>query len=84
MSVHSADYKKVKKLLGVPEEEPIFIIRGQDDLGMAIVTRYLNMAQSIESADKMPNQEWLDHMSEIIAEFGQFRIEYPERIKIAD
>jgi hypothetical protein len=30
MSVHDADYSKVKKLLGIPEDEPIFILRAQD------------------------------------------------------
>jgi hypothetical protein len=80
MSVHSADYKKIKKLLDVPEDEPIFIIRGQDDLAAAIVTRYANMANGIEDDKVRPSDEWFDQMNGVVSEFLRFRNENTTKI----
>jgi hypothetical protein len=84
VGVHDADYKKVKKLLNVPEDEPIFIVRGQDDLACAIVTRYENMARQIEDPNLKPAAEWYDNMADMINEFANFRNNHPDRIKIPD
>lgn len=84
MSVHDADYRKIKKLLGIPEDEPIFIIRAKDDLGMAIVTRYRNMAASIEDSKVVPYSSWFESMDNVIDEFGQYRIEHSELVRVPD
>lgn len=84
MGVHDADYKKIKKLLGVPEDEPIFVLRGQDDLAAATVARYRNMASGIEDPDKVPSEQWLMQMEGTVREFTTFRANNPDRIKIPD
>lgn len=71
MSVHDADYKKVKKLLGVPEEEPIFVIRGQDEDAMATLARYRNFREG--HIDEPVSDEWMAEMDAVQAEFAAFR-----------
>ena len=84
MSVHDANYKKIKKELGVPEDEPIFILRGKDDLAAAIVARYKNMAAQIEDEDKQPSDEWFSQMESVCRDFNDFRNSHPELMKVPD
>jgi len=84
MSVHDANYKKIKKELGVPEDEPIFILRGKDDLAAAIVARYKNMAAGIEDPAKMPSEEWFMGMESVCREFNNFRNDNPDLVRVPD
>lgn len=87
MGVHDAtdtEYKKVKKLLGIPEDEPIFVLRAQDDLAVHTLARYRNDAATIEDANKRPNQEWMDQMDGVIQTFGGWRNANPDKIKVPD
>jgi hypothetical protein len=84
MGVHNTPevYAEVKRLLGIPEDEPIFILRGQDDLAMHTVTRYRNTADSIEDNSVKPDQDWLDGMDGVIAKFAEFRNANPDRMHV--
>lgn len=84
MSVHDADYKKIKKLLGIPEDEPIFVLRAQDDLAAHTVLRYTLTAHGIEDPAKVPSAEWFDGMDSVGQEFMAFRNDNPDRIKVPD
>lgn len=84
MSVHDANYKKVKKELGIPEDEPIFVIRGKDDLALHAVVSYANVARQIEDPAVRPDDEWFDHLDEIASHFANFRNANPDRMKVPD
>jgi hypothetical protein len=45
MGVQDGNYKQVRKALGIPEDEPVFVIRAQDELAVPIIARYRNMAE---------------------------------------
>lgn len=86
MGVHAdADtYSEVKELLGIPEEEPVFILRAQDDMALHILVTYQNVHRSIEDQNVRPNQEWFDGMERVVQRFANFRTMNPEKMKVAD
>lgn len=85
MGVHDTDkYNDVKNILGIPEDEPIFILRAQDDLALHSVVRYKNQAASIEDPAKKRTGEWADDMDSVISDFTAFRNENPDRMKLPD
>jgi hypothetical protein len=83
MSVHDVNYSKLKKLIGIPDDEPIFILRAKDDLAAATIARYRNMADRIES-DKRPNQEWFENVDGVVSAFGEFRASHPDLVRVPD
>lgn len=81
-----AKYGKVK-LQNAPEsavdpdiEEPVFVLRAQDDLALHAVTRYRNALSGVKDIP----QERIDRMDEVIAKFGAFREQHTDRVKVAD
>lgn len=87
MSVHDADYKKVKELLGIPEDEPIFVLRAQDQLSVPTIQRYAVFALSVEPTIERPQpftQEWLDSKDAVIAEFAGWQEQNREKVKLPD
>lgn len=84
MGVHDANYAVIKKKLGVPEDEPIFVIRGQDDLALHTLTRYRNTASVIEAGAVRPSDEWFANIDAVINEFASFRNDNPDKIKVPD
>ena len=66
------------------KSEPVFIIRGQDDLAAAIVTRYLNMADQIEDESVRPSREWFRNMEQVVNDFNSYRQQNADKIKVAD
>lgn len=69
---------------GLPEDEPVFILRARDDLALHTITRYRNSASQIEDEEVRPNDEWFAALDDVIAEFGQFRIDNADKIRVAD
>ena len=68
MGVHDGDYKKAKKALDIPVDEPIFVIRAKDNLSLAILARYRNMAESAGCSD-----EFVNGLDEVEREFSNWR-----------
>lgn len=69
---------------GVPDDEPVFILRAQDDLALHTITRYRNTASSIEDDSARPNDEWFAGLDQVIEDFGAFRNANPDKIKVPD
>jgi hypothetical protein len=84
VSVHDANYRKLKKELGIPEDEPIFILRAKDRLALPVITRYTNSARQIESAKVRPSDEWFEQMGEVERQFADFASAHPSQMKIPD
>jgi hypothetical protein len=80
MGVHDVkNYPEVKKLLGIPEDEPIFIIRAQDDVSIEAIAKYAGLA---EKAGVNPN--FLSGLVDVQLQFGEWRRVNREKVKIPD
>lgn len=65
-------------------EEPVFVLRAQDDSALHLLVRYKNYHLQIEDPAKRPSQEWFDGLDGVIEAFGNFRANNEDRVKIAD
>lgn len=65
-------------------DEPVFILRAQDDLAVAIITRYRNMAGQIEDPSLRPSDDWFAGVDAVIADFMAFRNENADKVKVPD
>lgn len=75
---------KIKELLGVPEDEPIFILRAQDDKALAAVENYYYLQSQDRPAEDHQAPEFLDEIRAIREEFFAFQEQNPDRVKKAD
>ncbi|MEO6068112.1 MAG: hypothetical protein ABIQ41_09055 [Gemmatimonadales bacterium] len=78
MSVHEK-HDEVKALLGIPQDEPIFILRGQDRAAMETVDDYLLNVQ-----DEGASVEFEAGVEKALANFTHFRATHPARMKTPD
>jgi hypothetical protein len=79
VSVHDKEYyPAIKKLLGIPEDEPIYILRAQDKFSAGVITAHRSTA---ESAAK---PEWASRVQREIDDFRFFQQKNPERVKVPD
>lgn len=83
MGVHDKDqYPEIKRLLNIPEEEPIFILRGKDKFALQTIDYY---GHSIDIAVRRPElQPFLQDVDNCAAEFQMFAAEHSDRMKVPD
>ena len=80
MGVHDTDrYTEVKSLLGIPEDEPIFILRAQDRAAPNAVDEYGHMAERIGASEK-----FCVGVDRCAAEFDAWQVANPQRVKVPD
>jgi hypothetical protein len=83
MSVHDCDYSKVKEALGIPEDEPIFVLRAQDVFSVPTIARYRNFAAQMEAGTE-PSQEWFDNIDKEMESFQTWQGENRTVVKVPD
>lgn len=80
MGVHDTDkYDEIRTLLGIPHDEPIFILRGQDKSAAETVDDYMINAQ-----DAGADSEFLAGVERSLVNFEHFAVTHPERMKVPD
>jgi len=81
MGVHKSKkrYAKVKKLLDIPEEEPIFILRAQDYLAFRTIDFY-----DREASNAGCDPSFLENLRQVKDVFNDFRVRYSELMKVPD
>lgn len=80
MSVHDVHhYEQIKRLLGIPSEEPIFILRGKDSAALGTLHDYKGNAEGVGASPAFQVD-----LNTSITEFVKFRSEYPDRMKTPD
>lgn len=80
MGVHSREhYLTIKQLLGIPEEEPIFILRGQDEAAEDTLDDYRINAQDAGASD-----EFVQGVNEEVEKFVRFKKDHSESMKVPD
>lgn len=83
--VHALDkYNEVRKLLGIPADEPIFILRAQDKLSVPTISRYRTFADSIEKPEDRRAEEWFASLDEHTQEFVAWQAENAKKVKLPD
>jgi hypothetical protein len=87
VSVHDGDYSKVKELLGIPNGEPVFILRAQDRFSVPTIQRYALFAKGVEPTTEVPHPfdpEWLSQVDGVIDMFTVWQQQNPEKVKLPD
>lgn len=81
MGVHNHDvYPEVKRLLEIPEDEPIFILRAQDVATVSTIHAYAMYAKEAGVED----DAWLEHVRNDAAEFSKWQADNADRVKLPD
>ena len=84
MGVHADTdaYTKAKKLLGIPADEPIFIIRAQDVLSIPAIARYDVLARQL--VENRPAEKWYEQIGEVMADFTAWQDANPSKVSFPD
>jgi len=86
MGVHNKNvYPQIKELLGIPDDEPIFILRGQDISAVRAISAYRQHASiDIRATRGSSGTAFLRDVESCIDDFVEFGIQNPGRIKTPD
>lgn len=78
-------YLKIKELLGIPPDEPIFIMRAQDKFAPDGISDYRlrkHAGQIDFGTDALP--VWEAEVGSIVSDFRNFQRDNPDRVKVPD
>lgn len=64
--------------LNIPEDEPVFILRGQDATAVACLVRYANLHRDVG------RDEFHDSVVGVITQFETWQAANPDKVKIPD
>ena len=81
MGVHESDeiYAEIKDLLGIPQDEPVFILRGQDRAYTQTLKDYQHNAMVVNASE-----EFLKSLDDCRDEGVEFALQNPERMGTPD
>lgn len=80
MSVHDIQhYPEIKRLLGIPEDEPIFILRAQDEVSLDTVEAYIDMSEKPGN-----DPTFMQNLRQVADEFNHWQVEHSDKVKQAD
>lgn len=82
MGVHDKDkYPEIKRLLGIPEDEPIFILRAQDDLSADTISDYrLRYVRQ----HREPDPDFVSQLNNKIVEIEGWQFRNSSKVKFPD
>jgi len=88
MGVHDTDkYGAIKEMLGIPSDEPIFIIRGQDVVAPLAIEAYrvfYNLLAREQGVETDRRKFFSDHLLSCISGMQRFQVRRPSVVKIPD
>lgn len=88
MGVRDKDrYAEIKEALGIPDDEPIFIIRGKDKLAPVIIDLYDLIYMSTAKIGGVEQQDALDFsdgVREVYDEVYAYQRLNPDLVKVPD
>ena len=88
MGVHQDNsdvYYQIKMILGIPKDEPIFIIRAQDKFSVKIIRYYHDLVR--DGVRNIPNKgfsEWLSNVESITNNFLNWQRDNRDKVKVPD
>jgi hypothetical protein len=84
MGVHKTEvYPTIKRLLEIPEDEPIFILRAQDKLSVPILETYAGAARD-NIHDSQLQWDMLIGLEIVVKDFERWQFENVDRMKVPD
>jgi hypothetical protein len=87
MSVHQEDkrvYETIKKLLDIPEDEPIFIIRAQDRFSVKLIQYYRKMVRDGSKVEVKKLFSWYENVGSVISDFINWQRDNRDKVKVPD
>lgn len=87
MGVHQPQevFLKIKELLGIPPNEPIFIMRAQDKFTTDSIVHYRqNVHDGVIELGSETLPMWEAEMGSIISDFRNFQRDHPDDVKVPD
>lgn len=88
MGVHDKDrYGEIKEALDIPDDEPIFIIRGKDSLAPTIIDLYDLIYMStakVQGVEEHKAMEFSDGVREIYDEVREYQHAHADVVKVPD
>jgi hypothetical protein len=60
----------------IPDDEPLFLLRGRDELAVSLLSEYLTLAKITDCTEYH-----IDGVKQIIERFMEFAAKHPERMK---
>lgn len=80
MGVHDTQhYGEIKRLLNIPEDEPIFIIRAQDNISVSAIDDYMDLSERPGN-----DPTFMDDLRKVRNEFADWQIKNSDKVKQAD
>jgi hypothetical protein len=79
MGVHDGNYRAAKKALGIPADEPIFVIRGQDKSALGMLARYRNRVEELGAGTP-----FLEGIEVVAEQFAQWQTDNADKVKVPD
>lgn len=89
MSVHDRDkYPEIKKMLGIPADEPIFILRAQDNLALGLIDEYARRygVDARTMGNKAPTEmrDFIGGLRNVQDNFAAWRLNHLDGLKFPD
>jgi len=86
MGVHqdSETYKKIKQLLDIPPDEPIFIIRAQDKFSVKTIQSYRKKVRDGSIIGAKGLREWYENVGSVINDFINWQRDNRNKVKAPD
>lgn len=86
MGVHDKEkYPEIKRLLGIPDGEPIFILRAQDDLsGHNILDYHVRYLRRCRARQVKPDPDFVSDLEEILRDFDSWQSSNTSKVKFPD
>lgn len=85
MGVHDKGAElAAKKAFGIPEDEPIFILRAKDYFAIPTLADYRHHCDMLMSDAQRPSLDWFRDLDTAIADFKRFQMDNPDKMKVPD
>jgi hypothetical protein len=75
---------EIKELLGVPADEPIFILRAQDAFSVDGIRNYQQLAVSRQPIGREGLYEWEQDLGSILNDFLNWQRSHRDKVKVPD
>lgn len=75
---------RVKEILGIPLDEPIFVLRAQDRFSIEALGDYLLDATEKQPISREGLAEWCQQVMDVRTEFVNWQRENREKVKVPD
>lgn len=77
-------YNQIKELLGIPLDEPIFILRAQDKFSIKTIQEYRKKVRDGRIVGDHGLHEWFENVGSVINDFINWQRDHRDKVKVPD